>query len=71
MILLRSFNDADLPLLKQYYAPRLSADEIKRKYRKRGFASPALHRALGFETDGYAYINKKGNEVAIYLRSLI
>lgn len=33
-------------------------------------ASIALHSSLGFETDGYVYRNRKGNEVLIYLRSL-
>lgn len=34
-------------------------------------ASVALHHSLGFETDGYAYRNKKGNEVSIYLKLLV
>lgn len=34
-------------------------------------ASIALHNSLGFETDGYVYRNKKGNEVVIYLKALI
>ena len=33
-------------------------------------ASIALHKSLGFETDGYIYKNKKGNEVLIYLKIL-
>ena len=33
-------------------------------------ASIALNRSLGFETDNYGYINKKGNEVYIFLKSL-
>lgn len=34
-------------------------------------ASIGLHNSLGFETDGYVYRNKKGNEVLIYLKSLV
>ena len=33
-------------------------------------ASIALHRSLGFETNGYVYTNSKGNQVSIYLKSL-
>lgn len=33
-------------------------------------ASIALHNKLGFETDGYAYKNKKGNDVAIFIKLL-
>ncbi len=33
-------------------------------------ASIALHKSLGFETDGYGYVNRKGNEVYIFLKSL-
>jgi hypothetical protein len=32
--------------------------------------SSALHNSLGFETDGYVYRNKKGNEVLIYIKVL-
>ena len=34
-------------------------------------ASIALHRSLGFETNGKVFPNAKGNQVAIYLKSLI
>ena len=34
-------------------------------------ASIALHRSLGFETNGKVFSNAKGNQVAIYLKSLI
>ncbi len=33
-------------------------------------ASAALHRRLGFENDGYVYINRKGSEVLIYIMPL-
>ena len=38
--------------------------------RKDNAPSIALHKKLGFETDGSEYINKKGNSVVIYLKSL-
>ena len=34
-------------------------------------ASIALHRSLGFETNGLIYTNAKGNEVSIYLKCLM
>ena len=34
-------------------------------------ASIALHNSLAFETDGYVYRNKKGNEVLIYIKALV
>ena len=33
-------------------------------------ASVALHYALGFESDNYVYINKRGREVNIFLKPL-
>ena len=33
-------------------------------------ASIALHNKLGFETDEYVYINRKGTEVLIYIKPL-
>lgn len=33
-------------------------------------ASINLHKKLGFESDNYEYINKKGNEVYIFIKSL-
>ena len=33
--------------------------------------SLALHKSLGFETDGYGYLNKKGKEVLVFLKSLL
>lgn len=32
--------------------------------------SIALHKSLGFETDNYNYINKKGNEVFLFFKAL-
>lgn len=38
--------------------------------RRDNAASTALHKSLGFETDGYTYLNKKGSEVLIYIKLL-
>lgn len=34
-------------------------------------SSIALHRSLGFETDGYVFKNQKDKDVLIYLKSLV
>ena len=34
-------------------------------------ASIALHSSLGFETNEFVYTNAKGNQVSIYLKSLV
>ena len=44
---------------------------IMQQIRTDNVASIALHNSLGFETDGYVYKNKKGNEVLIYVKALI
>ena len=44
---------------------------VMQQIRKDNVASVALHNSLGFETDGYVYRNKKGNEVVIYLKTLM
>ena len=44
---------------------------VLQQIRADNVASIALHNSLGFETDGYIYRNKKGNEVLIYLKSLV
>lgn len=43
---------------------------VSQQIRTNNIASIALHQSLGFETDGYVYINKKGNDVVIYLKLL-
>ena len=43
---------------------------VMQQIRVDNVASVALHNSLGFETDGYVYRNKKGNEVLIYLKVL-
>ncbi len=43
---------------------------ILQQIRVDNLASIALHNSLAFETDGYVYRNKKGNEVLIYVKAL-
>lgn len=44
---------------------------VSQQIRTNNAASIALHRSLGFETNGFEYTNSKGNEVSIYLKCLI
>ena len=44
---------------------------VSQQIRLNNAASIALHRSLGFETNGFVYTNSKGNEVSIYLKCLI
>lgn len=44
---------------------------VSQQIRVDNVASIALHQQLGFETDGYVYRNRKGNEVLIYLKTLV
>ena len=43
---------------------------VSQQIRSNNTASIALHKSLDFETDNYSYINKKGNEVFIFLKAL-
>ncbi|MBQ8758569.1 MAG: GNAT family N-acetyltransferase [Clostridia bacterium] len=43
---------------------------VSQQIRVNNTASIALHNKLGFETDGYTYKNKKGNDVQIYIKLL-
>lgn len=43
---------------------------ILQQVRSGNEASIALHKSLGFETDGYGYRNKKGEEVLLFLKLL-
>lgn len=43
---------------------------VMQQIRADNVVSIALHNSLGFETDGYVYRNKKGNEVIIYIKVL-
>ena len=44
---------------------------VSQQIRTDNAASIALHLSLGFETSGAVYTNAKGNQVAIYLKSLL
>ena len=44
---------------------------VSQQIRTDNTASIALHSSLGFETNGLVYTNAKGNNVAIYLKSLV
>ena len=44
---------------------------VSQQIRTDNVASLALHSSLGFATTGSVYINAKGNQVYIYLKSLI
>ncbi len=43
---------------------------ILQQVRSNNIPSIALHKSLGFETNKYTYINKKGNEVFLFLKAL-
>ena len=43
---------------------------VLQQIRVDNIASIALHKKLGFETDGYVYKNKKGNDVQIFIKLL-
>jgi len=44
---------------------------VSQQIRTNNAASIALHCSLGFETSGHIFTNAKGNQVSIYLKSLI
>ena len=44
---------------------------VSQQIRTDNAASIALHVSLGFETNGAVYTNAKGNQVSIYLKSLL
>lgn len=43
---------------------------VSQQVRRDNYASIALHKSFGFETDDYGYINKKGKEILIFLKAL-
>lgn len=43
---------------------------VCQQVRSDNLPSIALHKSLGFETDSYGYLNKKGREVFIFLKAL-
>ena len=57
-------------LLVMERAKNMGFKLISQQIRRNNIASIALHEKLGFETDEHIYINKKGNEVLIYVKPL-
>lgn len=57
-------------LLAMDIAKRKGYQVVMQQIRTGNVASIALHNSLGFETDGYVYRNKKGNEVLFYIKVL-
>jgi RimJ/RimL family protein N-acetyltransferase len=57
------------------YACEIAAEKgyrtVSQQIRTENTASIALHRSLGFETDGAAILNAKGNAVCIYQKDLL
>lgn len=43
---------------------------VLQQIRLDNIASVSLHKKLGFESDGYTYKNKKGNDVVIFIKLL-
>ncbi|MCH5188215.1 MAG: GNAT family N-acetyltransferase [Oscillospiraceae bacterium] len=43
---------------------------VLQQVRSNNIPSIAMHQSLGFETDRYEYINKRGNEVLLFLKAL-
>ena len=58
-------------LLAMEAAKRKGYKIVSQQIKSDNAASIALHKSLGFETDGYGYTNKKGREVFIFLKSLL
>ena len=60
--------DAMRLLLK--YAMEKGYKIIQQQIRTDNVASIRLHEKLGFETDGYVYVNQKGHDILLYLKAL-
>ena len=43
---------------------------IQQQVRIGNLPSIRLHENLGFETDGYVYVNRKGHDIILYLKAL-
>ena len=44
---------------------------VSQQIRLNNTPSIALHRSLGFETNGFVYTNTKGNQISLYLKCLV
>ncbi len=58
-----------MPLLMRLAAEK-GYSVILDQVRKDNAASIALHERLGFESDGYVYVNKRGREVLIFVKPI-
>lgn len=61
-------SEAMVALLK--YAREKGYRILLDQVRKDNLASIRLHEKLGFESDGYVYLNRKNNEVLLYVKLL-
>ena len=51
-------------------AGELGYEIVSQQIRVDNFAAVALHKSLGFETDGYLYTDRNGSKVMIYLKNI-
>ena len=52
------------------YAKEKGYRIIQQQVRTDNLPSIQLHGKLGFETDGYVYVNRKGHDIILYLKAL-
>ncbi|MBR5078300.1 MAG: GNAT family N-acetyltransferase [Victivallales bacterium] len=61
---------ADAMRLLLTYAREKGYQIIQQQVRTDNLSSIRLHEKLGFETDGYVYVNQKGHDIILYLKAL-
>ncbi len=61
---------ADAMRLLLTYAKEKGYRIIQQQVRTDNLPSIKLHEKLGFETDGYVYVNRKGHEIILFLKAL-
>ena len=61
---------ADAMRLLLKYAMKKGYRIIQQQIRTDNAANLSLHEKLGFETDGYVYVNQKGHDILLYLKVL-
>ena len=61
---------ADAMRLLLTYAREKGYQIIQQQVRTDNLSSIRLHEKLGFETDGYVYVNQKGHGIILYLKAL-
>lgn len=52
------------------YAREKGYKIIQQQVRTDNLSSIRLHEKLGFETDGYVYVNQNGHDIILYLKAL-